>query len=188
MQQRGPRFAMEMVVATTPAAFDETKTDGQGRFSLTSHSELITTYYATVTSRDGARCGVAVIQPGPETVTISLEEIDDRDGAVEIELPGRFQGLPVDLTTDGTPGEPFLLRPGTPLTLEDLTPGAWRVTATWRGETVVKPTLVNVEADGTALLTGALPTGAIQGQTAEVRERAIAAREVRPERYLEGQR
>ncbi|MEM8714118.1 MAG: carboxypeptidase-like regulatory domain-containing protein, partial [Planctomycetota bacterium] len=104
MQQRGPRFAMEMVVATTPAAFDETKTDGQGRFSFTSHSELITTYYATVTSRDGARRGVAVIQPGTETVTISLEEVDDRDGAVEIELPGRFQGLPVDLTTDGTPG------------------------------------------------------------------------------------
>lgn len=181
MQQKGPRFALDMVVSSVPSAFDETTADGKGRFTFTSHPELITTYYATATSSDGKRRGIGVVPPGEQEVRIDLEPISRELGAFEIVLPGRFQGLPVEIRIQGAPTEPFMLRAGEPLLVEGLSLGTWYVQARWRGNDVVSRRTVVIEKDSLenpASLEGTLPAPAIQGQTAAERDRALAAEEI----------
>ena len=186
MQQKGPRFALSMVVPTVPSAYNETVANAEGQFTFTSPSELAATYYATATSQDGTRRGVGVVPPGALEVKIALEPISEKTGSLEIELPGRFQGLPVEVRLRGAPGEPYMLRSGEPLLVEDLTLGHWYVKARWRGSDVITRRVVVVEGkskDEPATVRGTLPAGAIQGQTAAERDRAIAAEEITSGRY-----
>ena len=181
MQQKGPSFAMGMVVSTVPSAFNETTTDKKGQFTFTSPSDLVATYYATATSRDGALRGIGVVPPGAREVRIDLEPIEEKVGALEIELPGRFQGLPVEVRIQGAPSEPFMLRSGEPLVIDGLTPGHWYVHARWQGTDVVtRQSVVVGEGSGGAIakVTGSLPPGGLQGQTAAERDRALAAEEI----------
>ncbi|QDV08909.1 hypothetical protein Poly30_44640 [Planctomycetes bacterium Poly30] len=187
MSQKGPYFAMNMVATTVPAAFNETTADAKGTFLFTSQPGLITTYYATATSRDGLRRGVAVIKPGDSNVAIDLQPIEDEAGALELVLPGRFQGLPVEVSVNGDPSDPFMLRPGEPLLIEDLPLGHWDIRARWRGTEVLSRQVVEVTGD-TGQVTGSLPPGAIQGQTEDERQRALAAEEIAQESYGARQR
>ncbi len=177
MQQKGPLIANSMVVTTSPAAYDETRTDAKGNFFFTSHPDLITTYYATATSRDGLRRGVAVIEPGAKSLSIELEPIENKVGAFEIGLPGRFQGLPVEISVNGKPAEPYMLRPGQPLLIENLPYGHWDVGARWRGQDVVMRQNVIV-GDSVPMVPGSLPEGAIRGQTEDERRRVLEAAEI----------
>ncbi len=181
MAQKGPRFALDMVVSTAPSAFNETTANEKGQFSFTSPSELIATYYATATSKDGKRRGIGVVPPGALEVQIKLEPISEKVGSLEIELPGRFQGLPVEVRLQGAPGEPYMLRSGEPLLIEDLALGHWYVQARWRGSDVIarQGVVLSEESKGKpSTIRGTLPPGALQGQTAAERDRAIAAEEI----------
>ena len=181
MQQKGPRFALETVVSSVPSAYNETKADGKGQFTFTSPADLIATYYATATSSDGKRRGIGVVPPGAREVRIELEPISKKVGAIEIDLPGRFQGLPVEVRIQGAPSEPYMLRSGEPLQIEGLGLGTWYVQARWRGTDVVQRLAVVVDEASKkepVIVKGSLPPPAIQGQTAAERDRALAAEEI----------
>ncbi|MFT6831842.1 MAG: hypothetical protein ACJAZN_002010 [Planctomycetota bacterium] len=182
MKQKGPYFAMEMVVPTVPAAYSETVTDAKGQFFFTNLPGLITTYYATATSRDGKKRGVTVIAPGEQSLFIQLKKIEEDAGTLEVELPGRFQGLPVEVMINGKPADPFMLRPGMPLLLEDLPTGHWDVRAKWRGAEVIPRQVIQIGTEP-AVVEGSLPGGAVQGQTEDERSRALKAHEIAPEAY-----
>ncbi|MEM9378632.1 MAG: carboxypeptidase-like regulatory domain-containing protein [Planctomycetota bacterium] len=168
--QRTPRFTLQMIVPPLPAAYQETFTNAKGEFVFTSNPDVRTAYYVTATSRDGLRRGVGVLPPGQKDVTVSLGDATAGTGDLVVELPGRFQGLPVELRVQGAPRDPFVLRPGLPLAVEDLEQGTWRVKARWRGAEVVFGEIVEV-GDEPVRVSGELPAGAIQGQTEEERRR-----------------
>ncbi|MEM1448425.1 MAG: carboxypeptidase-like regulatory domain-containing protein [Planctomycetota bacterium] len=168
--QRTPRFALQMVVPPLSAAYQETVTDAKGEFVFTSNPDVRMAYYVTATSRDGKRRGIGVLAPGQSEITLSLDEATDAVGDLVVDLPGRFQGLPVELRVQGAPRDPFVLRPGVPLVVEDLESGTWRVKARWRGAEVVFGALVEV-GEEPGRVSGELPTGAIQGQTEDERRR-----------------
>lgn len=169
--QRTPRFSLEMVVPPLPAAMQTTRTDKRGEFVFTSHPDIPASYYVTATSRDGKRRGVGVLPAGGKEVVVRLGPAESDVGTLQIELPNRFQGLPVEVRIQGAPTEPFVLRPGIPLEIEDLEQGTWRVRARWRGIDVVPGRVVEV-SDAPAVVTGELPPGALQGQTEDERRRA----------------
>jgi len=169
--ERSPRFLLEVVVPPLPAAYQTTTTDSKGEFVFTSNPDVTTAYYVTATSRDGKREGVGVLASGDARVTVNLRDTEDETGGFQLELPGRFQGLPVELRIQGTPRDPFILRPGVPLLVDGLERGTWRVKARWRGSEVVFGKIIEI-ADEPAVLTGSLPEGALRGQTADERRRA----------------
>ena len=168
---RNPRKLLDAVVPVLPAAFDQTVTDGKGRFTFTTYPELLTTYYVTARSADGKRSGVNFVRSEDTKVVVELDPVEDALGAIELDLPGRFQALPIELKVDGAPRDLTFLRPGVALNVPDLPHGTWRVMARWRGQNVVMRKLVEV-GDSPGKVTGTLPKGAIEGQTADVRARA----------------
>lgn len=174
MGLRNPRQLSEVIVPPLPVTGHDLKTDAKGQFSFPLHPDVVADYYVTATSKDGQHKGVGVVRPGESQVAIQLEPVRDDRGAIEIALPGRFQGLPVELRIQGEPQEPRVLRPGLPLRLEGLEYGVWRLRARWRGDEVLYGTDVEVGPTD-AQVRGELPSGAIQGQTEAERQRAGAA-------------
>lgn len=174
-QMKNPRSSLEMVLPMAPTARDEAQTDGRGRFSFTRDPELLTTYYITATSPDGRRQGIGVVMADTEEVVVRLEPKRDPVGRLEIELPGRFQGLPVKALVKGVPVDPYVLRPGDPLAFEALEEGSWVVRVRWRGVDVVQGVVVEVSGDGGSVA-GTLPKGAIEGQSLEERMKASPTR------------
>ncbi len=169
--QRSPRSFLQVVMPPIPGAYQTLRTDGRGQFEFSPHPAAPTAYYVTATSKDGARSGVSVVPRGGKEVAVTLADAEVLTGEIEVELPGRFQGLPVDVRIQGAPEAPQVLGAGAELIVEDLERGTWRVTASWRGIPVVPGTVLEV-GEKRVRARGSLPSGAIQGQTAEERRRA----------------
>ncbi len=168
--QRSPRAALDLVMPSVPAAFQELRTDGRGQFRFSSHPAAPTAYYVTATSKDGSRRGVGVVPRDGKDVTVVLGDATALSGELEIDLPGRFQGLPVEVRVQGAPQGDRELGAGSNLVFDDLERGTWRVTASWRGIGVVPGVVLEV-GEKPVSVKGTLPSGAIQGQTAEERRR-----------------
>lgn len=168
--QRSPRTFLEVVMPPIPGAFQALRTDSRGRFEFSPHPAALTAYYVTATTKDGTRSGVGVVTQGTKEVTVSLQDAEVLTGEVEVNLPGRFQGLPVEVRIQGAPEGEQVLGAGAELILGDLERGTWRVTASWRGIQVVPGTVLEV-GEERARVRGSLPSGAIRGQTAEERLR-----------------
>ncbi|MEM9799537.1 MAG: carboxypeptidase-like regulatory domain-containing protein [Planctomycetota bacterium] len=168
---RNPRFALEMITPPIPVAIERTKTNDRGEFAIAQARGVSSTYYVTATTDDGVRRGLGVLVAGDDEVVVQLSEAVETVGTLVVELPGRFQGLPIDLRIQGAPQDPFPLRPGVPLEVEDLAHGTWRIRARWRGTDVVAARTIEI-GDEPAVVRGQLPMGAIQGQTEEERRRA----------------
>ena len=169
--QRNPRSSLQSVLPSVPAAFQRTRTDRRGEFRFSPHPAAPSAYYVTATTKDGSRKGVGVVPVGAEEVTVLLGPAEVLTGAVELQLPGRFQGLPVDVRIQGAPQERRMLGAGQELEVEDLERGTWRLSASWRGAQVVPGAVVEIGV-APASVRGKLPPGAIQGQTADERRRA----------------
>lgn len=168
--QRSPRATLDLVMPSVPAAYQELRTDGRGQFKFSPHPDAPTAYYVTATSKDGSRRGIGVVPRDGKDVTIALGDAAVLSGELEVELPGRFQGLPVELQVQGAPQGDRELGAGADLVFEDLERGTWRVNASWRGIEVVPGVVVEV-GEKPVSVRGTLPSGAIQGQTAEERRR-----------------
>jgi len=169
--QRSPRASLDLVMPSVPAAYQELRTDGRGQFKFSPHPDAPTAYYVTATSRDGSRRGIGVVPRDGKDVTVVLGDATVLSGELEIELPGRFQGLPVEVRVQGAPQGDRELGAGSNLIFDDLERGTWRVTASWRGIGVVPGAVLEV-GEKPVSVRGTLPSGAIQGQTAEERRRA----------------
>lgn len=164
---KNPRFNIDLVTPPVPTAFDRTVTDAKGRFRFTRDPGLVTTYY--VSAQREMKNAAVVVPAGSETFVLNLEDAGDGAGSAEIELPGRYQGLPVDVSVQGHPRDRQVLPGGEALIVEDLGPGAWVVRARWRGKEVVARQVVEVEPGERVEIEGSLPRPAIEGQTPEER-------------------
>ncbi len=171
LQQKNPRFALQYVLPSIPTAADVTTTDAKGRFSFTRYPDVITTYYVTATNRAGSRRGLGVVGPNDTELIVKLGAIENDMGVVQLEFPGRFQGLPYEVSVNGTPRDPAILRPGENLMIDGLESGVWHLRASWRGQDVISRRQVTVGAAPEALK-GELPEGALIGQTQAERDRA----------------
>ena len=173
--QKSPRSSQEMVMPRVPPARDETLTDKKGRFSFSRGANGVSTYYVTATSRDGTREASQSVGPDVSNVALSLEPKVDDEGVLVVELPGRFQGLPVEAQIDGVPIDPYVLGATDALRFEGLALGSWVVSARWRGTDVVSRQVVVIDGSG-AEIEGDLPRGAKDGQSAEERARAMRSK------------
>lgn len=167
-----PMFAQEMVLPHMPSAFQQTVTDSRGSFTLTAHPGLEDGRYLVAESRDGRWRAARLVNAGGADIVLELAEVPAKGGALEVEFPGQFQGLPIEIRVDGRPRDPLVLRPGVPLVVDDLEHGTWRVHALWEGQDVIRRQVVEIGVTP-AKLTGALPEGALKGQTEDERRRAL---------------
>ncbi|MEZ6015789.1 MAG: carboxypeptidase-like regulatory domain-containing protein [Planctomycetota bacterium] len=167
-----PLYAQEIVLAHVPTAFQETVTDARGRFRLTAYEGIDSGRYLTAESPDGRWRAAALVRKAGDELKLDLVEVPAKGGALELELPGRFQGLPVEVRVDGRPLDPFVLRPGEPLVVDDLEYGTWRVHAVWEEQDVLRRQSCDIGAAMTKLA-GTLPEGALRGQPADVRRRVL---------------
>jgi len=168
-----PMYAQEMVLPHTPSAFQETVTDSRGSFTLTAYQGLEDGRYLVAETRDGRWRAARLLRASGADIVLELAEVPTVGGALELEFPGQFQGLPIEVRVDGRPRDPFTLRPGTPCVIDDLEHGTWRVHALWEGQDVILRQIVEIGATP-AKLTANLPEGALKGQTEDERRRALA--------------
>lgn len=167
---REPSYFLETgVLPLIPPAVQEVTTDGGGRFALTSWSELAPARWLEVNGPGNAWAG-RMVHEGDLELTIELEERPRAEARLEVALPGRTQGLPVELVVGGAPSDPFVLAPHEDLRVESLVAGVWHLKASWNGELVREETALAVE--GRTALTLELPAGAREGQDEETWRRA----------------
>jgi len=169
---KDPTYAEEIVLHHSPAAFQETKTDGRGSFVLTAFDGLTEGRYLTAETDDGRWHAMRLVRDVAADIVLELQPVPERGGELVLELPGRFQGLPVEVQVDGQSRDPDVLRPGVELTIGDLQLGTWRVHAIWERVNVISRRDVVIGEEGVRLL-GTLPEGALIGQSADVRRRVL---------------
>lgn len=160
------------VMPDLPPALQEATTNVKGEYQLTAHEASSAVRYLTATSRDGKRIAHAVLRAGDMRADLALQPVQGGDGELAIQLPDRIQPLPVEVTVDGTPRDPFVLALGRDLRVAELPEGSWLVTVRWNDEVLTREQ--PLEIDGETRLFIALPEGAIFGQDEETRRRAGA--------------
>lgn len=170
--QQKPTYNLGLVLPHLPSGLQEVETDARGRFSLSLFPQIDKSYYLTVVSRDGALRANRVLRAVPAELQITLEPALEATGALGIGLAGRFQALPVKVVTNGAPQDEYLLRAEEELLIEGLESGTWRVQVWWNREQLQRGKQLIIEDDQSARLDLVLPKGALEGQTAEERERA----------------
>ncbi|MBK7875530.1 MAG: carboxypeptidase regulatory-like domain-containing protein [Planctomycetes bacterium] len=160
------------VLPDSPLAVQRVTTNASGEFQLSANESVSKVRYLVARSADGKAQGGVVLRGGEEKVEIVMQPISASDGAAEfvLQTSPRFQGLPVEVTVDGTPRDRVVLPPERDLHVEGLVAGEWRVRVTWQGGNVMEPQLVDLRAEVT--LSVKLPEGAVIGQDDETRRRA----------------
>ncbi len=158
-------FLESEILPPFPFTVQEVEADRRGQFALTSWADLVETRYLEAWSPDRSAWAGVLVGPDAEEIELVLEADDRGSGELVIELPGRTQGLDIQLQINGTPAEPFTLAPDEDLRIDDLLAGIWRVEALWYTDPVVDEEAVAIE--DLATLKGTLPEAAITGQTDE---------------------
>lgn len=162
-------YLATLVIPHLPSARQEVTSDGSGRFYLTSYGESGSSYL--IATADGGRWRASkVVEPDATDVVLDLEEMSDELGTLTFGMPGRFQGLPVEVRVQGAPRGPQLLEPEEDLVVADLPRGTWRLSVQWHGKSVVRRETLELD-DGLRRMLD-LPLEAIEGQSPEERSRA----------------
>lgn len=160
------------VYTSLPSAVQEIRTNARGEFSLSSYEDLSAKRFLTAVSADGRSRAALLLKGGETRVELELQEVRAGTSAITLRLPDRWQALPVRITVNGEPRDPFLLAPGRDLDVEGLPRGEWLLSAHWNGEGVVEKRTVALQDE--AALDCPLPEGAIAGQDEDTRRRAGA--------------
>jgi hypothetical protein len=169
-------FLESEVLPDFPMGVQETISDHNGRFEFTSYAKQAPRRYLVATSADGTQSGMAIVGADAETVDVTIAPSGAGDATLSVEFPGRFQALPLECSVQGAPREPVLLPAHDSYVIEGLTPGKWRLVATWNGAEI----LASAESGGASgfKLEGVttqvirLPRGAIVGQDEDTLLRA----------------
>lgn len=153
-----------------PPARQTVSTGSSGRFLLTRWQQTSAYRMVRATSPDGRSWAMAAVGPTDESVTLNLEPIEAGAGSVRIELPGRFQAIPISLIVSGQPRPTFELPPDRQLEVTDLREGTWTATASWYTQKLLDegPFLLDPDVQ----LEVRLPEEALLGQDKETWERA----------------
>lgn len=167
---REPSYFLETgVLPLIPPAVQEVETDQGGHFALTSWSDLSPVRWLEVRGAGGAWAG-RLVRSAEEHLEIELADAELAGGELTVVLPGRTQGLPIELLVNGAPTDPFVLSPREDLVVESLLAGLWRFKASWHGTPVHEDPRLAIEGSSTLVLT--LPPEAIEGQDPETWRRA----------------
>ena len=165
-------YAEEAIVAHLPPAQQSVTSGKDGRFSLTVHHGAPPAMYLSAEADDGAWVGSRVVERGETGIELELASADLTRGELQVELPGRWQALPVRVRVQGSPREPFELQPERELIVGELERGTWRLDASWNGRSLAQGRVFEIGGEEPASMRVDLPEGAIEGQTAEQRRRA----------------
>jgi len=163
---------LSMVLPHLPSGRQTVECDGQGRFSLTLYPAISNGYYLSAISSDGTHEVRRSVGSGPNEIELKLQPVNRATGRLEIGLAGRFQGLPVKITRKGKPSDTVILEPGDPLIVDGLEPGVWRAEVWWNHDHLKSARQFDLSPTGEAFFAVVLPTGALEGQSAEERRRA----------------
>lgn len=163
-------FLESEVLPDLPPAAQETVTDEDGRFVLTSWQHVTAVRYLEARSPDGTKWAGRLVAAGEESVDLELQSAELGDATLVLSFPDRWQGLPVELSVNGAPVEPFVVPPYDPLRVDSLLSGRWQIRASWHAE-LVQPE-VAFELRGETEREIRLPPEAIQGQDEEAWRRA----------------
>lgn len=145
-------------------------TDADGRYTLSAWESASKNRYLTATGPDGRTWAGKHLSGGEDQVDLTLAPWQPDESTVRIRLDGRIQPLPVAVTVDGQPREPFLLPTDRDLVVEGLARGEWTLSARWNTDWLERDKTFSL--DGEAQFQLELPAGAIEGQTEEIRQRS----------------
>ncbi len=153
-----------------PPARQTVSTGSSGHFLMTRWQQTSAYRMVRATSPDGKSWAMAAVGPSDESVTLNLEPIEAGAGSVRIELPGRFQAIPISLIISGQPRPTFELPPDRQLEVTDLREGTWTAKASWYTQKLLDegPFVLDSEIQ----LEVGLPEEALLGQDKESWERA----------------
>jgi hypothetical protein len=171
-----PAFLETEVMPTFPVALQEAVATTDGRFLFSAYAKYAPKRYLVAESPDGALWGARIVAADAGDVTLQLEPVRFEKSLLEIEFPGRYQGLPVRLAIQGEPRGKTTIGPDEPLTVPDLPHGTWRLRARWQGQTLTGAAYDQFELAGPMSRSIAVPPGAIHGQDAETRDRVTGRR------------
>lgn len=163
-------FLESDVLPDLPPAMQEGTTNAKGEYQLSASEDVSAVRYLTALSRDGKRVAHAVLKPGDVRADLVLKPVEGGDGELAIQMQDRIQPLPVQVTVEGTPRDPFTVPLGRDLRVANLPEGSWLVTVRWNEAVLTKDQ--PIEIVGETRLFVALPEGAIVGQDEETRRRA----------------
>ncbi len=168
---REPSYFLETAVLPNLApAVQEVVSGKDGRFVLTAWEEESPVRYLEARGPDGHTWAGRFVQPKEREVEIELGEVNLGDSTLELEFPGRHQGLPVEVWIGGAPQETRVLAPEEALVLEKLLAGRWRLRVTWHAQPVFEEPELAIE--DVTRLTIPLPPECIDGQDEETWRRA----------------
>lgn len=162
--QQKPTFNLSMVVPILPAGLQEVTTDRGGRFALTLYGDVSNSFYLTAVDRSGTLRTNRVVSADEDEVELVLQPVAADSATLRMRMGGRFQGLPVRVTVNGAPMEPFVLDPEEDLTIEGLESGTWRTEVWWHHDHVERGRTFTLEASGERELGIVLPKGALEGE------------------------
>jgi len=162
------------VIDFLPPALQEVVTDANGRFVVTAWEEEAGVRYleALGPAKEGAPRGWAgrLVSPGESQVELELGYERLGDATLAIDFPGRWQGLPIELTIDGVPHDPVVLPARRTFEVENLVPGRWSMRLSWHGEPIHEETSFQVAERTERSIE--LPPGMLEGQDEEAWSRA----------------
>ncbi len=165
----GSRYLEHAVMPVLPPARQEVSTDKRGRFSFTAYEEITPTRYVEARGPEGRTWAGRLVRKGETRVDLELQRASFGDSALRIEMPGRWQGLPVEVLVDGRPLDPWVLPPNEDFRIDDLLAGSWSLRVSWHGEELLKR---EQRLRGETRLTLELPEACIEGQDEETWRRA----------------
>jgi hypothetical protein len=160
------------VFPSMPPAVQEASTNARGEYSLSADETVSRVRYVTATSQDGKKTASRILKGGENRVDLALEPRKGGEGEIVIQMDKRFQPLPVQMTVNGEPKDPYLLPPGKDLHIENLSLGSWLLSVDWNGTNLISRQPVQVQLKHPPTLEANLPDGAIQGQDADTLKRA----------------
>lgn len=168
-----PRVFEEEILPTFPPAASEVITDFNGQFQVSTWAELGETRYLWAESADGKLWGGRAVTAKDREVELVVAPLAEAQATLELEFPGRRQGLPVVVSIGGRPREEEIVPVDTPVRVEGLQTGTWRLEAVWNGRTILAPPgYQELELAGDTTRSFVLPPGAIDGQDVDTLLRA----------------
>jgi hypothetical protein len=124
------------VLPDMPPAVQRVRTNAAGEFVLSSAENVTRVRYLHARSPDGRSTAWKLLRGGETRVDLALAPAAG-EGRIVVEMEGRTQGLPVEVTVDGAPREPRVLPAHEDLEIDRLAPGSWKLSARWHGESIV---------------------------------------------------
>lgn len=151
-------------------AMQEAVSEQDGRFVLSAWSDIAPQRLLQATSADGRLHAARFVDAKTQTVELELQSTEREGGELVVDLPGRHQGLAVEVVVNGAPRDLELLAPERELIVPRLAEGLWSLRASWHGDPLRE--MSELELRGSRRIELELPPEALEGQNDEAWRRS----------------